>query len=77
MPFAAAIRARAGIATGAVGLISKPEMAEEILAGGRADIIVMARAFLNDPYWPLHAAKVLEAKIAWPKQYERGDIFQG
>jgi 2,4-dienoyl-CoA reductase-like NADH-dependent reductase (Old Yellow Enzyme family) len=75
VPFAAAIRARAGIATGAVGLISKPEMAEEIVASGQADIIVMARAFLNDPHWPLHAAKVLKAKIAWPKQYERGDIF--
>jgi 2,4-dienoyl-CoA reductase-like NADH-dependent reductase (Old Yellow Enzyme family) len=75
VPFAAAIRARAGIATGAVGLISKPEMAEEIVSNGQADIVVMARAFLNDPYWPLHAAKVLKAKVAWPKQYERGDIF--
>ncbi|HUF79977.1 MAG TPA: NADH:flavin oxidoreductase/NADH oxidase [Burkholderiales bacterium] len=75
VPFAAAIRARAGIATGAVGLISKPEMAEEIIAGGQADIIVMARAFLNDPYWPLHAAKALSFKFPWPKQYERGDIF--
>jgi 2,4-dienoyl-CoA reductase-like NADH-dependent reductase (Old Yellow Enzyme family) len=75
VPFAAAVRARAGIATGAVGLISKPEMAEQILADGQADLIVMARAFLNDPYWPLHAAKALRAKIPWPSQYERGDIF--
>jgi 2,4-dienoyl-CoA reductase-like NADH-dependent reductase (Old Yellow Enzyme family) len=75
VPFAAAIRARAGIATGAVGMISKPEMAEAILAGGEADLIVMARAFLNDPYWPLHAAKALQFKQPWPKQYERGDIF--
>jgi 3-hydroxyisobutyrate dehydrogenase-like beta-hydroxyacid dehydrogenase len=36
---------------------------------------IMARALLNDPYWPLHAAKVLKAKIAWPPQYERGDVF--
>jgi 2,4-dienoyl-CoA reductase-like NADH-dependent reductase (Old Yellow Enzyme family) len=75
VPFAAAIRARAGIATGAIGLISSPEMAEQIIAGGQADLVVMARAFLNDPYWPLHAAKVLKAKIPWPLQYERGDIF--
>lgn len=75
VPFAEAIRARAGIATGAVGLISKPEMAEGIVAGGQADIVVMARAFLNDPYWPLHAARALKFKLPWPKQYERGDIF--
>ena len=74
-PFAAAVRSRAGIATGAVGLISSPDMAEQIVASGQADIVVMARALLNDPYWPLHAAKVLKAKIPWPVQYERGDIF--
>jgi 2,4-dienoyl-CoA reductase-like NADH-dependent reductase (Old Yellow Enzyme family) len=75
VPFSAAIRSRAGIATGAVGMISAPEMAERIIADGQADLIVMARAFLNDPYWPLHAAKVLKAKFAWPPQYVRGDIF--
>ena len=75
VPFAAAIRSRAGIATGAVGLISSPDMAEQIVASGQADLVVMARAFLNDPYWPLHAAKALKAKIPWPSQYERGDIF--
>jgi 2,4-dienoyl-CoA reductase-like NADH-dependent reductase (Old Yellow Enzyme family) len=75
VPFAAAVRSRAGIATGAIGLISSPELAEQIVASGQADIVVMARAFLNDPYWPMHAAKALRAKFAWPKQYERGDIF--
>ena len=75
VPFAAAVRSRAGIATGAIGLINSPDMAEQIVAGGQADIVVMARAFLNDPYWPLHAAKALKAKIPWPPQYERGDIF--
>jgi 2,4-dienoyl-CoA reductase-like NADH-dependent reductase (Old Yellow Enzyme family) len=75
VPFAAAVRSRAGIATGAIGLINSPEMAEQIVASGQADLVVMARAFLNDPYWPLHAAKVLKAKIPWPPQYERGDIF--
>ncbi len=75
VPFAAAIRSRADIATGAIGLINAPDLAEQIIASGQADIIVMARAMLNDPYWPLHAAKVLKTKIAWPPQYERGDIF--
>lgn len=73
--FAAEIRRRAGIATGAVGLINAPDLAEQIIASGQADLIIMARAMLNDPYWPLHAAKVLRAKIPWPVQYERGDIF--
>jgi 2,4-dienoyl-CoA reductase-like NADH-dependent reductase (Old Yellow Enzyme family) len=75
VPFAAAVRSRADIATGAIGLINSPEMAEQIIASGQADLVVMARAFLNDPYWPLHAAKALKAKIPWPPQYERGDIF--
>jgi 2,4-dienoyl-CoA reductase-like NADH-dependent reductase (Old Yellow Enzyme family) len=75
VPFAEAVRKQAGIATGAVGMISAPEMAENILASGKADLIVIARAFLNDPYWPLHAAKALKAKIPWPPQYLRGDIF--
>jgi 2,4-dienoyl-CoA reductase-like NADH-dependent reductase (Old Yellow Enzyme family) len=75
VPFAAEIRHRAGIATGAVGLINSPELAEQILATGQADLIIMARAMLNDPYWPLHAAKTLKTKISWPVQYERGDIF--
>jgi 2,4-dienoyl-CoA reductase-like NADH-dependent reductase (Old Yellow Enzyme family) len=75
VPFAAAIRSRADIPTGAVGLINAPDLAEQIVASGQADLIIMARAMLNDPYWPLHAAKVLKAKIAWPPQYERGDIF--
>lgn len=75
VPFAAAVRSRAGIATGAIGLISSPDMAEQIVASGQADLVVMARAFLNDPYWPMHAAKALRAKFQWAKQYERGDIF--
>lgn len=75
VPFAAAVRARAGIATGAVGLINSPDMAEQIIASGQADLVVLARAFLNDPYWPLHAAKALKTEVAWPRQYERGNIF--
>ncbi len=75
VPFAAAVRSRGGIATGAVGMISGADMAEQIVASGQADLVVMARAFLNDPYWPLHAAKVLKAKVPWPPEYQRGDIF--
>ena len=56
-------------------MISSPDLAEHIVASGQADLIIMARALLNDPYWPLRAAKVLKAKIAWPPQYERGDVF--
>jgi 2,4-dienoyl-CoA reductase-like NADH-dependent reductase (Old Yellow Enzyme family) len=75
IPFSAAIRSRTGIATGAVGLIYSPDMAEQVIANGQADIVIMARAMLNDPYWPIHAAKALKTKAPWPKQYERGDIF--
>ena len=71
VPFAEAIRREAGIATGAVGLITEPRQAEEIIAGGKADAVLLARAMLRDPYWPLHAAEALDAEIEWPKQYLR------
>jgi 2,4-dienoyl-CoA reductase-like NADH-dependent reductase (Old Yellow Enzyme family) len=76
VPFAERIRREADIATAAVGLISAPEAAEEIIANGRADLVVLGRMLLNDPYWPLHAAKTLRAEsLAWPVQYERANIF--
>jgi len=71
VPFAEAVRREAGIATAAVGMITEPRQAEEILATGRADAIVMARAFLRDPYWPLHAAQELGEDVNWPAQYGR------
>jgi 2,4-dienoyl-CoA reductase-like NADH-dependent reductase (Old Yellow Enzyme family) len=71
VPFAEAIRRDAGIPTAAVGMITEPKQAEKILEAGAADAIVMARAFLRDPYWPLHAARELGAEIAWPVQYGR------
>jgi 2,4-dienoyl-CoA reductase-like NADH-dependent reductase (Old Yellow Enzyme family) len=71
VPFAEAIRKEVGIATGAVGLITKAEEAEGIVAAGKADVVLLARAMLRDPYWPLHAAKTLGAEIKWPVQYER------
>jgi len=71
VPFAEAIRRDAGIATAAVGMITEPKQAEEILAAGKADAVLMARAFLRDPYWPLHAAKELGVDVEWPVPYGR------
>ncbi|MCC7272102.1 MAG: oxidoreductase, partial [Alphaproteobacteria bacterium] len=75
VPFADAVRNRAGIATGAVGLIHAPYQAEEILANGRADLVFMGRTLLADPYWPLKAAQALRAEVKWPNQYLRANIF--
>jgi 2,4-dienoyl-CoA reductase-like NADH-dependent reductase (Old Yellow Enzyme family) len=71
VPFARAIRHEAEIATGAVGLITEPRQADEIIANGSADAVLLARALLRDPYWPLHAAKELGVDVPWPPQYER------
>jgi 2,4-dienoyl-CoA reductase-like NADH-dependent reductase (Old Yellow Enzyme family) len=71
VPFAKAIRQQAGIATSAVGLITEAEQAEAIIAAGDADVVFLARAMLRDPYWPLHAAKILGVDIPWPVQYQR------
>ena len=71
VPFAARVRAEAGIASGAVGFITEPAQAEQIVATGQADAVLLARQMLRDPYWPLHAAKVLQADVPWPNQYLR------
>ncbi|MEW5790705.1 MAG: NADH:flavin oxidoreductase/NADH oxidase [Pseudomonadota bacterium] len=71
VPFSEAIRRETGVATGAVGLITEPAQAEQIVATGRADAIFMAREFLRDPYWPLHAARALGVDLPWPVQYAR------
>lgn len=71
VPFAERIRHEAKILTGAVGLITTPEQADEIIKTGKADIVLLAREMLRDPYWPLHAASALKQKITWPKQYLR------
>jgi len=70
-PFASAIRREVGIATGAVGFITDPAQAEQIIATGLADVVFMARELLRDPYWPHHAARALGVDAAWPVQYER------
>ncbi len=69
--FAARIRREAGVASGAVGLITEAGQANEILASGRADLVLLAREMLRDPYWPLHAARALGVAPVWPVQYRR------
>jgi 2,4-dienoyl-CoA reductase-like NADH-dependent reductase (Old Yellow Enzyme family) len=71
VPFAEAIRKQAGIATGAVGMITDPRQAEAIVASGKADAVLLARALLRDPYSPQHAAHALGADVRWPEQYDR------
>jgi 2,4-dienoyl-CoA reductase-like NADH-dependent reductase (Old Yellow Enzyme family) len=71
LPFAARIRAEAEIATGAVGLITAPEQADQIVRLGEADLVLMAREFLRHPYWPLSAARALHREMKAPVQYGR------
>jgi 2,4-dienoyl-CoA reductase-like NADH-dependent reductase (Old Yellow Enzyme family) len=68
---AARIRAEAPIATAAIGVITSAAQAEHVLRTGQADLVFLARAFLRDPYWPLHAAAELDVDLAWPRPYER------
>jgi 2,4-dienoyl-CoA reductase-like NADH-dependent reductase (Old Yellow Enzyme family) len=70
-PFAERIRRDAGILTGAVGMITSPVQAEQIVGTGQADAVIIAREFLRDPYWPLRAARELGQEISWPIQYLR------
>jgi len=71
VPFAEAIRREAGIATGAVGMITEAKQAEQIIASGQADLVLLAREMLRDPYWPLRAARELGVDLEWPAQYGR------
>lgn len=75
VPFSETIKAGADIATGAVGLITTGIQAEEILKNERADVVLLARELLRDPYWAYTAAKELGVEIEAPKQYERGWVF--
>jgi 2,4-dienoyl-CoA reductase-like NADH-dependent reductase (Old Yellow Enzyme family) len=71
VPFSEAIRKKAEIVTGAVGFITDPQQAEEILSSGKGDVVLLAREFLRDPYWPRRAAQELGHKIQPPVQYQR------
>jgi NADPH2 dehydrogenase len=67
-PRADKIRREAGRATAAVGLITGPELADEIVRNGRADLVVLGRELLRHPYWPLDATRRLGHEITWPRQ---------
>jgi 2,4-dienoyl-CoA reductase-like NADH-dependent reductase (Old Yellow Enzyme family) len=71
VPFAERIRRDAGVPTGAVGLITTADQADQIIRGGQADVVLLAREMLRDPYWPLHAADQLGQTVPWPPQYLR------
>ena len=71
VPLAARVRRDAGIATGAVGLITDAAQADAIIREGQADLVLLARELLRDPYWPLHAAAALGLPAAWPPPYLR------
>jgi 2,4-dienoyl-CoA reductase-like NADH-dependent reductase (Old Yellow Enzyme family) len=71
VPFADRIRREAGIATGAVGMIAAAPQADQIVCNGQADLVLLARELLRDPYWPVHAAAELGLPAEWPPQYLR------
>ncbi len=72
--FAEQIRRDAGVPTAAVGMITDPAQADQIIRTGQADLVVLARQFLREPYWPLLAARALGHDIKWPVQYERAKM---
>jgi len=72
--FSERVRREAGVLSGAVGMITDPAQADQIVRSGQADVVVMARQFLREPYWPLLAARALGHDMAWPPQYERAKL---
>ena len=74
VPFAERIRREAGVRTAAVGLIKTPELADEIVRNGRADLVALGRELLRHPYWPLEAARVLGHPVEWPRQYRHARL---
>lgn len=76
VPLARKVREATGMATAAVGLLNAPDLAESIIANGSADLVLLGRGLMADPYWPLRAANSLRAAdVSWPVQYERSNIF--
>jgi len=71
VPFAERIRRDANIPTATVGLIETKEQVADILGKNQADLVLMAREFLRDPYWPLRTARELKQPMSWPAQYLR------
>jgi 2,4-dienoyl-CoA reductase-like NADH-dependent reductase (Old Yellow Enzyme family) len=72
--FAEAIKEKSGILTSAVGMITEPLQADEIISSGKADAVMLARELLRNPRWPLYAATILGIEIPWPDQISRGKI---
>ena len=70
-PFAERIRREANIATASVGMITAPAQADQMIRNDQADLVLLARQMLRDPYWPLHAAQELGQATPWPRQYLR------
>jgi 2,4-dienoyl-CoA reductase-like NADH-dependent reductase (Old Yellow Enzyme family) len=71
VPLAEAVRRKADVPTGAVGLITEAKQAEQVLNDGAADLVLLAREMLRDPYWPLRAAQQLGVEVKAPRQYAR------
>lgn len=69
--FAERIRREANVPTGTVGMITDPVQADHVIRTGQADVVLLAREMLRDPYWPLRAARDLKQEISWPAQYLR------
>jgi NADPH2 dehydrogenase len=74
VPYSEKIRKTLGVKTIAVGLITTPELAEEVIEKGSSDMVALGRELLRNPYWPLTAASKLGVDIDWPKQYEVAKI---
>ena len=72
--FSEAIKRKSAMKTSAVGMITDPVQANTIIESGQADAVMLAREFLRNPRWPLHAAHVLGAEIKWPAQLVRGKL---
>ena len=77
IPFAEKIRREAGVATAAVGLITTPAQAAEVVDHGHADMVLIGRESLRDPHFPLHAAHALGIQLHWPIQYDRAKPILG
>jgi len=71
VPFAAKVKKEADIMTGAVGMITEAAQADKIIQTGEADVVLLAREFLREPYWPLKAAKELGVPVHVAEQYRR------
>ncbi len=74
VPFAERVRREAGVMAGAVGLITQSGQANDVIASGQADVVVLARELLRDPHFPLRAARELGVDMKWPVQYERAKL---